>query len=293
MANFAYTHHSLASPLLETTEIHVSYEVDFSFSQKGHPDREELVDYFRRGRWYDVEPGGATYADTDTGVVFDIGWEGEEAEIDRVTFRLQTGRPAIYGREAIEEIETFGEAFETSVDVTLADWREANRQAVGERLDAGETGDLYAMEDEVLEEAWRWNRVRRDLQEELGNTIFVPRILFFEDAEGIRRGIVWPDAIPMALPEVDFVLVSAPDQSAESDAPRAHRVEYADLVEATADNAEERTDPVPHLELRWEEAPTDLMAELVSAENVADPDDLTGLACDRIFELSLTQSDRS
>ncbi|MFB6376137.1 MAG: hypothetical protein ABEN55_24135, partial [Bradymonadaceae bacterium] len=213
-----------------------------------------------------------------------------------LTFQLQEGRPRIYGREAAEELEAFAESFASALaedfdaEAFRVDWEATNRGVIESGGAEGSSQHLVA--DDQLEAAWEWNRVRRELMEDLGGSMFVPRILFFRDAEGVRSGVVWPDAIPMALPEVDFVLVSVPEHVDPSqDASRAHRISYEEFVEAAAEVADEIDDPVPHLQLRWSEAPNEFVRELTSEENVADPDDLTGLGIDSIFESSLIHAD--
>lgn len=264
----------------------MSYDVEVSFEDHS-PGADELREYVRRHRWFELGDGRAEYADIDTGVVFEFAWADADP-VEAVTFELQLGRPTVYGREVAEELEAFADAFDARLDVEQirSEWDAANR-------DAFEEGDIeHTVADEQLEAAWRWNRVRRELMEELGGSTFVPRILFFRADGAIRRGVVWPDAIPLALPEVDFVLVSVPEHAAPSqDASRAHRVPYEEFVEAAEPVVDEHDDPVAHLQLLWSEAPTDVVETITSEANVAEADDLTGLAIDRIFEASLFPED--
>lgn len=272
----------------------MSYDVTISLDDEAtSPDA--IREYFRGRRWYEVGDEGAEYADIDTGIGFEVDWEAD-GPVDRVTFAFREGRPRVYGREAAEELAAFADAFSSALDEEVdadevrADWEASNRGVVESGGAEGRTQHL--VDDERLEATWRWNRGRRDLMEQLGGSMFVPRILFFRDVEGLQRGVVWPDAIPLALPEVEFVLVSVPEHVDPSqDTSRAHRISYDQFVDAASSVAEHVDEPVPHLQLRWTEAPVEFIEELTSEHNVADPDNLTGLAIDSIFEGSLIQTD--
>src|SRR6185295_3902350 len=54
---------------------------------------------------------------------------------------------------------------------------------------------------------WRWNYGRSDLEEQLGDEVFVPRITYVRRDGRVRSAAVWTDAIPIALPEVDLLLL--------------------------------------------------------------------------------------
>jgi hypothetical protein len=58
-----------------------------------------------------------------------------------------------------------------------------------------------------IDQFWRWNFERRRKQEDAGEGIFVPRVVFFSLLEGVASYVVWRDAIPILLPEVDFVVI--------------------------------------------------------------------------------------
>nr|MBP6849674.1 hypothetical protein [Kofleriaceae bacterium] len=59
----------------------------------------------------------------------------------------------------------------------------------------------------TLERAWRWNLARKDLQARLGEDVFVPKISFFELEGRVQTGAVWTDAIPVALPPTDQLML--------------------------------------------------------------------------------------
>lgn len=58
-----------------------------------------------------------------------------------------------------------------------------------------------------IEACWRWNKAKDGLQEELGDEVFVPRFMYLNRNGKVVTTVVWPDGIPIAMPEADTVLI--------------------------------------------------------------------------------------
>jgi hypothetical protein len=61
---------------------------------------------------------------------------------------------------------------------------------------------------QVLASTWRWNHTRHERQDAVGELHFVPRIMFLT-VDGVpATAMVWGDAMPVVLTEVDYLLVA-------------------------------------------------------------------------------------
>ncbi len=78
-------------------------------------------------------------------------------------------------------------------------------------------GPLRAHPSEKLQAIWAWNRRRASWNDELGDAVFVPAIGFFEVEDSTYSAVIWPDAVPVLLPQVDVVVSpSTPSAAAGS-----------------------------------------------------------------------------
>ena len=184
----------------------MGHRVTFDNGYYAFPTQRELFDFFGKRRWYDIEEGAAEYADTDTGVYFEFGWEPgpeEEVPVQGMSFEIRYGRPSVFGREAAEELDALGEAFEGLQVVEgfeqegpvagapfVKAWERANRMAVRVIGQREGVEPPLTVDDETRESVWRWNRHRQEYQTDLGDGIFVPRISFFEREGGVETGII-------------------------------------------------------------------------------------------------------
>src|SRR5205823_1663864 len=69
-----------------------------------------------------------------------------------------------------------------------------------------------------IERCWRWNYQRETLVDHFDESLFVPRIMFLRHDGRVVSFIVWGDAIPLALPRVDFLLLFRKEVSEAEDA---------------------------------------------------------------------------
>lgn len=201
---------------------------------------EQFEDYFSDRPNYDVSDAQAVYQNENTGVYFVVEHNdpsqrsagGEDAgdlqpEEDlfdyTATVSLNYYRPHVFGLEAVEEVAAFVEHFGFSVldeqsegmgdgpfsrEGYLRSWNFGNEFGYSSILRGEDRPDkVWSMPASRLEAVWRWNLGKDELQASLREDIFVPRVFTAVVADGPATVVVWPDAIPELMPEVDYLMV--------------------------------------------------------------------------------------
>jgi len=226
----------------------VSYDLRFLVRMDQEPPTaDRLREYFRSRRWYEDQGGQLWYANEDTGVYFsfDVGPvddmapdpEAPPEPVDDgltptcLSFNLNYFRPHAFGLEAAVELAAVAERFSLLVDDPqirgmgrgaftnagfLGGWNAGNLAAHRALLSGAHDGHspvaYHSLPAATLERVWRWNYDRLGLQDALGS-VFVPRISFLQGGAGLHTFVIWRDAMPLALPDVD-VLVLVRDELA-------------------------------------------------------------------------------
>jgi hypothetical protein len=223
----------------------VSYDLRFLVrADQGPPAPDALREHFRSRRWFEDRGDQLWYANGDTGVYFsfDVGaaqLTGPENPPHRtdglvpagLSFDINYFRPHVFGLEAVQELAVLTSRFALLVDDPqvrgmgrgaftregfLAGWDAGNLAAHRALLSSGHDGHVpvahHSLPAATLERIWHWNHERLQLQEAAGD-VFVPRISFLQHGGSLRTFVVWCDAVPLALPDVD-VLVLVRDQLA-------------------------------------------------------------------------------
>jgi hypothetical protein len=218
----------------------VSYDLRFLVRADQEPPTADAIrDYLRSRRWYADEDDHFAYANDDTGVYFsfDVGGPDVEPDEDRpdpvedgltpagLSFNINYFRPHVFGLEAAEELTAVTARFSLMVDDPqvrglgrgvfasegfLAGWDAGNRAAHRALLSDAHDGHVplahHSLPAETLERAWRWNYDRQRLQDAFGH-VFVPKIGFVRQDGAARTFVVWGDATPVALPDVDLLVL--------------------------------------------------------------------------------------
>jgi hypothetical protein len=192
------------------------------------PDRAALQGYFQRREYYQVSETQAFYQNKDTGVYFSFEFSKATEECptpDWLPLALNVNyyRPHVFGLEAEIELREFIRAFdllvsdpqndgmgegEYSSEGFLRGWNAGNRfayQAILCRTDS-RPAHVDIMPKDKIEYCWRWNYRRKDLQEQVAE-VFVPTIMVLRHMGRLATVACWPDAIPVALPRVDLLLL--------------------------------------------------------------------------------------
>lgn len=218
----------------------MSYDLFFR-TPEGRPPltAEAFQAWFQERPHYTVSGGEAVYANEDTGVYFTFNFasedevEGMEDALEEdaadepvpglhAAFNLNYLRPRFFALEADPEVAAFVEHFGLEVEDPqtngmgsgaysregfLRGWNTGNAmgyRAIRQSQGASDAPPL-TLPSEHLERIWRWNRARGELQRQLGEGVFVPRISLAVEQGRLVTYAVWGDAIPIALPEVERV----------------------------------------------------------------------------------------
>ena len=219
----------------------MSYDLRFLVpAEQAPPEPRALREYFRSRRWYEDQAEQLWYANEDTGVYFSFGVGAVEDEpapedpgeaIDDglvptgLSFNLNYFRPHVFGLEAAEELAAVTARFSLQVDDPqirgmgrgaftsagfLGGWNAGNLAAHRALLSSAHDGHAplahHSLPAATLERAWRWNYGRESLQDAIGD-VFVPKISFVQQGGAARTFVVWGDAIPVALPDVDLLVL--------------------------------------------------------------------------------------
>ena len=216
----------------------MSYDLYFGADTgRSGPTVEEQRAYFSGRAGYEVTDAQAWYSNEDTGVYFcfDLGNQPIEVEEDEAgqdadttpfenlaSFNLNYFRPHFFGLEAALEVEAFVQNFDLVIDDPQLDgmgqgrftaegflkgWNHGNAFAYRAMAQTTPSEQTLLMPTSRLDSIWRWNFNRKDFQAQLGDTVFVPKMMFLNVDGAPRTFCAWGDAIPVMLPEVDLVFI--------------------------------------------------------------------------------------
>ncbi len=207
---------------------------DLYFKPRHGSFTEEGFDlYFRDRPNYKCEGFQAWYGNEDTGVyfVFELQTERESVENDDddapeyfpVALNINYLRPSYFIVEAEPEVTAFVKHFdllvsdpqtdgmgdgEYNADRLLSGWNCGNEFGYAAILkDENNRSELSHLPTEQLHNAWRWNHSRSQIQESVGESKFVPRIMFMNLGGSTVTAAVWPDGIPVIVTRVDYLCV--------------------------------------------------------------------------------------
>jgi hypothetical protein len=204
----------------------VSYDLYFK-PRTGVIDLERFARYFDSRSHYKVDLPQVWYQNEDTGVyfVFELGGKAESDEDTGypVSLNVNFFRPSYFILEAAPEITEFVRSFDLLVldpqtegmgegeykeELLISGWNHGNEFGYAAMLrdPDGETIPV-SLPTSKLVAAWSWNFKRQALQSELGESTFVPQIMFLLVSGQVATAAVWPDGIPIAVAEVDYLIV--------------------------------------------------------------------------------------
>lgn len=205
----------------------MSYDL-FLRPRKGAIGKKDFEAYFQDRRFYDAEAGHAAYSNEDTGAYFSFEWvddrDDEEGELYPIAFNINYFRPSYFIMEAEIEVSTLVQAFDLVVDdpqwkgmgkgeydaeVLVSGWNAGNESAYDILLERPEQrSHLRTLPSATVLEAWRWNFERNARQQRVGDTKFVPQILFLEVEGQLTSAMVWPDGAPLVAAPVDWFILA-------------------------------------------------------------------------------------
>src|SRR6266850_3954909 len=202
----------------------VSYDLFFR-PKSSDVSPEEFFDYFRGRAHYKVENGQAWYQNEDTGVYFAFAHDATEENDEPhhpFSFNVNFFRPSYFILEAEPEVTALANRFAFVVsdpqakmgdgqyvpELLISGWQHGNEFGYSAVLkDKEKRPDVASLPGTRLHEVWRWNFRRETLQNSVGEAQYVPRIIFLHLNGAVATAVVWPDAIPSVLPEVDYLII--------------------------------------------------------------------------------------
>lgn len=209
----------------------MSYDLYFK-PRNGCFDEELFHAYFRARPNYKCEGSQAWYGNEDTGVyfVFELQTEQPLEEDDEepfehfpVVLNINYLRPSYFIFEAESEVTAFVKNFdllvsdpqmegmgvgEYNAEKLLSGWNCGNEIGCASILkDESNRNEISHLPAEQLYNAWRWNLSRSQLQARVGESKFVPRIIFMNLGGSTVTAAFWPDGIPVVVTRVDYLCV--------------------------------------------------------------------------------------
>ena len=209
----------------------MSYDLYFRTSGGTPFTREQFSEYFTKRLNYQVTNNQAWYGNQDTGVYFLFEYQSDppdpaepEAVHAPVMFNLNYYRPHIFGLEAEPEVAAFIRHFNLLIEDTqtqgmgsgeysrggfLRGWNHGNEVGYRAVLTSEKApSEVYTLPTRAIEGYWRWNITRNAFQRELGDGVFVPRVMFAitSGCSQVKSFAAWTDAIPIMLPKVDLIV---------------------------------------------------------------------------------------
>jgi len=198
----------------------------------GTVGREQFIAHFKSRAHYERADNQSWYRNKDTGVYFVFEYSDtvttnapdleDPASGHPLSFNINFCRPSFFGKEAEPELSAFIERFDLLVDDPQIDgmgvgeydstkflygWSKGNELGYQVLVQGEGANTIFTAPSLQLERIWRWNYERRRLQTQIGEGCFVPRIFFLEVEGKAKSAVVWPDAIPSLLPQVDYLFV--------------------------------------------------------------------------------------
>jgi hypothetical protein len=210
----------------------MSYDLFFK-PRHGSFTADDFTRYFCDRPNYKCEGSQAWYGNEDTGVYFvfelqtelepDLEHDDEVLEHFPVALNINYLRPSYFIFEAEPEVTAFVAHFdllisdpqmegmgegEYNAEKLLSGWKCGNEFGYTAILkDESSRSGISHLPTEQLHKAWRWNYARSQLQERIGESKFVPRIMFMNLGGSTVTAAVWPDGIPVVVTPVDYLCV--------------------------------------------------------------------------------------
>lgn len=208
----------------------MSYDLFFRTRDGSSLDTQALADYFKQRPNYQVSEQQAIYENDATGVyfIFDIGDPGNEEDpgLAPLAFNLNYMRPHVFGLEAEPEVRALVDHFgllvsdpqidgmgegEFSTEKFLSGWNAGNEMGCRAIFSRDPNHSAATMPTAQIEACWRWNMAKHALQETFDDSVFVPKLFFLRHGDGVRCAVVWPDGIPIAMPDSDLIVIQRKD----------------------------------------------------------------------------------
>jgi hypothetical protein len=200
----------------------MSYDLFFK-PRVGLFDQTRFIEYFRLRDHYEAASTQVWYKNEDTGVYFSVEFQETDPEALPVALSINFFRPTYFILEAEPEITDFVRHFdlvvsdpqihgmgegEYQIDLLISGWNHGNEFACSAFVnDTTQRDDVLSLPRAELMRVWAWNRGRKELQAQTGDSQFVPRVIFARIDQQVFSAAVWPDGISALIPFVDYLIV--------------------------------------------------------------------------------------
>jgi hypothetical protein len=190
---------------------------------------QQLKDYFAERANFSINDYQALYNNPDTTVFFTFEYGGlrtlkatRSEPILPVYFKIDFGKPHIFVLEAEPELVEFIRNFNLQVsDLSMhgsgyleydemefyRGWSSGNEAYYRTFLSNNPQAQLPTLPIQAMEKYWRWNYHVNEMQAELGQQLFIPKIMFIQYQNNLQPAVVWTDAVPIALPRVEKAIL--------------------------------------------------------------------------------------
>jgi hypothetical protein len=137
-----------------------------------------------------------------------------------------------------------------------------------------------------LHEVWKWNFNRESLQKTVGESQFVPKVMFLRVNNKVVTAAVWPDGIPSVFPKVDYLIIGREELAPRSmfrkkkDSFFAEWAEVSPLIEKYSSREHDGA-----FNLKYSACPSDI-AQFIRAL-VGNPPTASGISADQVLDREL------
>jgi hypothetical protein len=94
-----------------------------------------------------------------------------------------------------------------SIERFLSNWNRSNELGYQALSNAGEASKVQTRASAELEAIWRWNYELPRIQGELGDNVFVPRVVWLNVEEVLHSAVIWGDDIATLIPAVEKIVI--------------------------------------------------------------------------------------
>jgi hypothetical protein len=286
----------------------MSYDLFFR-PHRGAIDTSQFEAYFSGRANYKVDLPQAWYQNEETGVyfVFELTEPSDDKEVEQqypLSFNVNYFRPSYFILEAEPEVTAFVRHFDLAVsdpqtngmgegeynaDLLIRGWNHGNAFGYSTVLKDSKTrSGVKHLPSDALKRCWSWNLRRRSLQDELGESVFVPKIIYLVLNGEPVTATTWPDGIPIAVPEVDYFAVLRKELAPRKFFRRIEDHTFVSYAVALPVLEKHRSRDKPYFVLAYENPPGDVV-EFVRGLPRIQPN-VQGVAPDSMMDRELVQS---
>jgi hypothetical protein len=285
----------------------MSYDLFFR-SPQGVIDPGAFESYFSGRLNYSVDLPQAWYQNEETGVyvVFELRQPSDADDSERqcaASLNINYFRPSYFILEAEPEVTAFVKHFgllvsdpqvdgmgdgEYNPGLLIRGWDHGNAFGYKAVLtDPTNRPDIAHLPSDVLKKSWSWNFQRRALQGKLGDSVFVPKIIYLTVNGEPATAVAWPDGIPIAVPAVDYFIVGRKELAPRKFLRRLEDHTFVVSAEVLPILERHRARDLPDFVLEYDRPPTDVV-EFVRGLPKVQPE-VHGVAPDSMLDRELVQ----